>query len=118
LFADDCFLFFKACERQAQAMKNILRLYEAASGQAISLPKSEIFYSRNVPGILKQSVTDIMGVQVVLGTGKYLCLPLMIGRNRTAVFAYIKDRVWHKVNSWSNKCLSKAGCEVMIKSIL
>ncbi|KAK2398440.1 putative mitochondrial protein [Trifolium repens] len=118
LFADDCFLFFKACERQTQNMKNILSLYEAASGQAISLPKSEVFYSRNVSGPLKHSITDILGVQVVLGTGKYLGLPSMIGRNRTAVFAYIKDRVWHKVNSWSNKRLSKAGREVMIKSVL
>jgi hypothetical protein len=59
LFADDCFLFFKACDRQAQTMKNILRLYEEASGQAISLPKSEIFYSRNMSGALKQSITDI-----------------------------------------------------------
>jgi hypothetical protein len=41
----------------------------------------------------------------------------MIGRNRTAVFAYIKDRIWQKINSWSSKCLSKAGREVMIKSI-
>jgi hypothetical protein len=57
-----------------------------------------------------------MGVQYVLGTGKYLGLPSMIGRNRTTVFAYVKDRVWQKINSWSSKCLSKAGREVMIKS--
>jgi hypothetical protein len=42
----------------------------------------------------------------------------MIGRNCTAVFAYVKDRVWQKINSWSSKCLSKAGREVMIKSVL
>jgi hypothetical protein len=42
----------------------------------------------------------------------------MIGRNRTAVFAYVKDRVWQKINSWTSKCLSKAGREVMIKSVL
>jgi hypothetical protein len=53
LFADDCFLFFKACDRQAQTMKNILSLYEAASGQSISLPKSEIYYSWNVADALK-----------------------------------------------------------------
>jgi hypothetical protein len=70
LFADDCFLFFKACERQAQTTKNILSLYEAASGQSISLPKSEIYYSRNVSNVLKQSITATMGVQAVLGTGK------------------------------------------------
>jgi hypothetical protein len=118
LFADDCFLFFKACERQAQTMKNILSMYEAASRQSISLPKSEIYYSRNVSHVLKQSITAIMGVQAVLGTGKYLGLPSIIGRNRTTVFAFIKNRVWKKINSWSSKCLSKAGREVMIKSVL
>ena len=39
----------------------------------------------------------------------------MIGRDRKATFAYIKDRVWQKINFWSGKCLSKAGREVMIK---
>jgi hypothetical protein len=103
LFADDC---------------NILQLYEDASGQAISLPKSEIFYSSNVPDTLKLSLTAIMGVQAVLGTGKYLGLPSVIGRNRTAVLSFIKDRVWQKINSWSSRCLSKAGREIMIKSVL
>lgn len=118
LFADDCFLFFKATENQAQVMQSILATYEAASGQSISLPKSEIFYSRRVSDNLKNSITNIMGVHAVLGTGKYLGLPSMIGRNRTAVFSYVKDRVWQKINTWSSKCLSKAGREVMIKSVL
>jgi len=118
LFADDCFLFFKAIEDQAQVMKNILSTYELASGQAISLPKYEIYCSRNVPDDLKSNITGILGVQVVMGTCKYLGLPSMIGRDRTAVFSYVKDRVWQKINSWSGKCLSKAGREVMIKSVL
>jgi hypothetical protein len=118
LFVDDCFLFFKAEESQAHIIKNILNIYEAASGQVISLPKSEVFYSRNVTDALKDSITNILGVRAVLGTGKYLGMPSMIGRNRTAIFAYIKDRVWQRINSWSSKCLSKAGREVMIKSVL
>ena len=118
LFTDDCFLFFKANEDQAHFMKNILSTYELASGQAISLPKSEIYCSRNVLDDLKANITGILGVQMVLGTGKYLGLPSMIGRDRNATFAYIKDRVWQKINSWSGKCLSKAGREVMIKFVL
>jgi hypothetical protein len=118
LFADDCFLFFKANESEAQAMKDILSTYESASGQAISLPKSEIFCSRNVPEPLRNNLAAILGVQAVLGTGKYLGLPSLIGRNRNSTFAYIKDRVWQKINPWSSKCLSKAGREVMIKSVL
>ncbi|XP_024632688.1 uncharacterized mitochondrial protein AtMg00310-like [Medicago truncatula] len=60
---------------------------------------------------------DIFGVQAVLGTGKNLGLPYVVGRDRNATFSYIKDRVWKKINSWSSKCLSKAGREVMIKSV-
>ena len=82
------------------------------------MPKSEIYCNRNVPDHLKQSITNILGVQIVLGTGKYLSLPYMIGQDRNATFAYIKHRVWQKINSWSDKCLSKAGREVMIKFVL
>jgi hypothetical protein len=62
LFADDCFLFFKAEESQAHAMKNILTVYEVVSGQAINLPKSEIYCSRNVSSELKGTIADTMGV--------------------------------------------------------
>jgi len=99
-------------------MKSILTTYEVASGQVISLPKSEIYYSRNVDGSIQDTITSILGVQAVLGTGKYLGLPSMIGRNNQATFSFIKDRVWQKINSWSSKCLSKARKEVMIKSVL
>ena len=118
LFADDCFLFFRATEEEAHRMKSILTTYEAASGQAISLPKSEIYYSRNVDVRMQNTITSILNVQAVLGTGKYLGLPSMVGRNKQATFNFIKDRVWQKINSWSSKCLSKAGREVMIKSVL
>jgi len=118
LFVDDFFLFFKAELSQAQTMKNILTIYEAVLGQSISLPKSELYCSRNVSDPLKTSITQIMGVKQVLGTGNYLGLPSMIGRNRKTTFNYIKDRVWNRINSWSSKCLSKSGREVMIKSVL
>jgi hypothetical protein len=89
LFTDDCFLFFKANQEEAQVMKNILSTYELVSGQAISLLKSEIYCSRNVPADLQTLITNDLGVRVVLGTGKYLGLPSMIGRDRKATFAYI-----------------------------
>jgi len=118
LFTDDYFLFFQAEESQTIVMKQILTQYEEASGQAISLPKSEIFYSRNVQEPPQQSITNILGVRVVLGTGKYLGLPSMVGRSKKTTFSFIKDRVWQKISSWGSKCLSKAGREVMIKSVL
>jgi len=82
-------------------MKRILNVYEEASGQAISLPKSEIFYSRNVQQQTQNNITDILGVQAVMGTGKYLGLPSMVGRSKKETFGFIKDHVWQKINSWS-----------------
>ncbi|PNX59959.1 ribonuclease H [Trifolium pratense] len=42
----------------------------------------------------------------------------MIGRSKKAIFSYIKDRIWKKMNSWRGITLSKAGKEVMIKFVL
>lgn len=51
LFADDCFLFFKATKQETQVMKNILRTYEEASGQMINYRKLEVFFSKNISGL-------------------------------------------------------------------
>jgi hypothetical protein len=60
-------------------MKNILSTYELASGQAISLPKSEIYCSRNVPSDLQTTITrggkkirarGYPRIKSVMGTGR------------------------------------------------
>jgi hypothetical protein len=53
----------------------------------------------------------------VMGTGRYLGMPSMIGRNKKALFGYLKDRMWKKIQNWSGKHLSKAGREVLVKSV-
>jgi len=42
----------------------------------------------------------------------------MIGKSKKATFQFIKDHVWSKINSWSSRCLSQAGREILIKSVL
>jgi hypothetical protein len=36
----------------------------------------------------------------------------MIGRNKKALFIYLKDKMWKKIQGWSRKHLSKADMEV------
>ncbi|XP_058784709.1 uncharacterized protein LOC131659551 [Vicia villosa] len=74
--------------------------------------------SRNTATDIKNSLAVILEVQQVLGTGKYLGVPSMIGRSRKATFKYIKIRVWKKINFWSNKSLFQTGREIVIKSVL
>jgi hypothetical protein len=97
---------------------DILKTYEKASGQEINLTKSEVFFSRNLSLAAQEDLSKIMGVRHVLGTGSYLGLPSMIGRKKKETFSYIKDRVWKHINSWRGRPLSRAGKEVMIKSVL
>nr|DAD38904.1 TPA_asm: hypothetical protein HUJ06_013226 [Nelumbo nucifera] len=85
LFADDSFFFFKVEEMECNAMKNILKVYEEASGQAINFQK-------------------------------YLGLPSLIGRKKE-VFRFIRDHLWQRLQGWKSKLLSRAGKEILIKSV-
>jgi hypothetical protein len=91
--------------------------YEKASGQAINYSKSEVYFSRNTPTNIKDQISGILGVNEVMGTGRYLGMPSMIGRNKKAMFGYLRDRMWKKIQSWSGKHLSKAGREVLVKAV-
>lgn len=71
-------------------VKNILVTYETTSDQAISLPKSD-FCSRNIAIDMKVIITNILGLQDVLVTSKYLGLPSMVERDKNATFAYIRS---------------------------
>lgn len=82
-----------------QVMKNILGTYEVTFGQAISVPKSKVYYNNRVETALRESITNTLGVRAVMGTRKYLGLPSIMGRSKEATFGFIKDRIWHKINS-------------------
>ncbi|KAK2438202.1 hypothetical protein QL285_023013 [Trifolium repens] len=118
LFADDCFLLCMSTVAECNHLMSLLKTYGDASGQEIKLSKSEVFFSRNLSLLAQEDLSRMMGVRLVLGTGNYLGLPSMIGRKKKEVFAYIKDRIWKRINSWRGRALSRAGKEVMIKSVL
>lgn len=48
---------------------------------------------------------------------RYLGLLVFIGRSKKDTFAYIKDRLWKKLNGWRGSLLSSAGKEILIKAV-
>ncbi|XP_019188791.1 PREDICTED: uncharacterized protein LOC109183030 [Ipomoea nil] len=86
-FADDSLLFFKANLQETMEVKKCLGVYETFSGQAAD------------------------------DFGKYLALPSVIGRNRRTVFDYVEQKLRQRFGSWNKRLLSKAGKEVLLKSI-
>ncbi|XP_019195700.1 PREDICTED: uncharacterized protein LOC109189546 [Ipomoea nil] len=116
-FADDSLLFFNANVNEAQAIKRCLTFYEDLSGQTINYHKSNICFSRNTQLTDRDLVAAVFGVQQAVNFGKYLGLPAYVERNKHAVFAYVEDKVRQRIGSWNKKLLSRAGKEILLKSV-
>jgi len=110
LFADDSLILFRANRGDAQQLQSILRLYEECSGQLINKDKSAAM-------IRKQEVMQELRITKETMNERYLGLPVHVGRSRSFVFAYLKDRIWKRIQGWKEKLLSRAGKEVLIKAV-
>jgi hypothetical protein len=116
-FADDSLIFARANTKEAETISNILTNYQLASGQLVSLDKSEVSYSRNVLSREKEIICNKMDVKAVTSHSKYLGLPVIFGRSKNEVFSFVRDRVWKKLKGWKEKFLSRAGKETLIKAV-
>ncbi|XP_057425990.1 uncharacterized protein LOC130719383 [Lotus japonicus] len=117
LFADDSIIFARSTREEMECVKNILSTYERVSGQVINLDKSTLIGSRNVPQNRLNELKGLLNVKAVECFDKYLGLPTMIGRSKTQIFNFVKDRVWKKLKGWKESALSRAGREVLIKAV-
>lgn len=115
--ADDMFSFFCANTNETQSIKHILNNYERYSGQVVNYQKSAIFYIVNVQQDRKQEISRIWGFWMI-STSKYLGLPSLVGRSKKSVFNFVREKVCKKLQSWSNKLLSRDGKAVLIKSVV
>lgn len=117
LFADDSLIICKAKESELLALKNILEIYELASGESINFSKSAILFSTKIDKDRCDYLSNILGVKKVDDFGKYLGVPSVFSKNRSKDFRYILDKVWNSVQGWKRNFFSIAGKEILIKSI-
>jgi hypothetical protein len=117
LFAADSLVLIKANKESAKSLQKVLQLYEICSGQTVNYAKSSVMFSANTREPQKQQVLQELNIRSEARTEKYLGLPVYVGRSRTQTFAYIKDKVWKRIQGWKEKMLSKAGKDILIKAI-
>lgn len=86
-------------------------------GKQLICTNLEFFYSRNVDVATRAACSQVLQVSAPLNTGKYLGLPSLVGREKRAIFRYLRDRLWSKLQGWSTKKLTKAGKEILIKVV-
>ncbi|XP_074352094.1 uncharacterized protein LOC141691256 [Apium graveolens] len=115
LFADDCYFFFRAKGAEENVMKRILNRYEEISGQMVNYNKSTITFSPNTNGNDRQEVCAQIEVNEVQAPGKYLGMPMVIGRKKVATFKFLLDRIEQKLQGWRHQNISKAGKIILLK---
>ncbi|XP_021760550.1 uncharacterized protein LOC110725370 [Chenopodium quinoa] len=117
LFADDNIIFSRANVDEVEKIKNVLKVYEEASGQMVNLGKTTVSFSKGVPEDRKGALADALGVNVVDIHDKYLGLPTVIGRSKRVLTKGIREKLCKRLQGWKGGILSKAGREVLIKAV-
>ena len=116
-FVDDTLIFLKADNSNCRNLGILLDSYYSASGQAVNLQKSYVYFSANTPHVAKEELGAVLGIPVVSDPGSYLGLPALWGRSKGRGLAYVKGRLLKKIQGWQQCTLSQAGKEVMIKAV-
>ena len=116
-FTDDSYSYFKANVEKAQNVLNMLKIFEGATGQKINTSKSSGFFNTNMGNSSKTLICDTLRMQEADDRSTYLGLPNILGRNKSTLPGFLKDKVKKKVKTWDGKLSSKPGKEVLSKSV-
>ncbi|CAA7028167.1 unnamed protein product [Microthlaspi erraticum] len=118
LFADDLILFAEASVAQIRIIRRVLEKFCMASGQKVSLEKSKIYFSANVPRELRDSISGESGIQQTCDLGKYLGMPVLQKRLNKETFGEVIARVSSRMAGWKGRTLSTAGRLTLTKAVL
>ncbi|KAL8121558.1 hypothetical protein AgCh_018338 [Apium graveolens] len=116
-FADDSYIYCQANEPSANHIVDMLSKFETTSGQKINRDKSSIFFSRNTKSEVKEKVCEVLNFHEANDNTHYLGLPNILGRKKSVILGYLKDRLQNGVQGWDKKYLSKGGKEILLKTV-
>ena len=66
----------------------------------------------------QEDIKNFFQVPALRSYETYLGLPSFMGRSKMQSFAYIKERIWSKIQGWKERLLSQAGREVLLKAVV
>lgn len=71
-FTDDTLIFLKADKKNCTNLVQLLNEYRLASGQAVNIQKSNVFFSANISTDVSVELMAILGMNIVFDPGTYL----------------------------------------------
>lgn len=117
-FADDLILVAEASMGQVQNIKTILHDFCEASGQKISLQKSNVFFSGNVQEQVAAGLSRELGISITSDLGCYLGIPMLLQRGSAGAYKAVLDKMRKKLSGWKAHTLSFAGRITLAQSSL
>ncbi|XP_048493277.1 uncharacterized protein LOC125493797 [Beta vulgaris subsp. vulgaris] len=117
-FANDSLLFTTASRQEYLTIVDTLNKYELASEQKINYEKSEVSFSKGVSSTTREELKNVLNMRQVEQHAKYLGIPFILGRSKKSIFDSLLDRIWKKLQGWKEKLLSRAGKEILLKSVI
>uniref|UniRef100_A0A803QNQ6 Reverse transcriptase domain-containing protein n=1 Tax=Cannabis sativa TaxID=3483 RepID=A0A803QNQ6_CANSA len=118
LFADDSLLFTKVTPSTAMEIKDILNLYNLATGQSVNFHKSSILFSPNTSSVDCRSFRDTLHLDDKPFIDKYLGVPQCFSRSKTSSFLFLLQKASSKLSVWNQTLFSRAGKEVLLKAVI
>uniref|UniRef100_A0A803PH14 Reverse transcriptase zinc-binding domain-containing protein n=1 Tax=Cannabis sativa TaxID=3483 RepID=A0A803PH14_CANSA len=70
-----------------------------------------------IPDDMKTRLEELLGMPIAAEGSMYLGLPSSMGQNKTAALGFLKEKLRKRLQSWGSKFLSRAGKEILIKTV-
>ena len=64
-FADDCLLFCRSTREECDKIKELLAIYEVASGQVVNKDKTTLFFSKNTDEAVQEEIKVSLGIPAI-----------------------------------------------------
>lgn len=116
-FTDDSYIFCKATSESANNVSELLKVFEISSGQQINVDKSSVFFSRNTPCSVKRDLCQQLRFSEATDQTLYLGLPNTIGRNKSSIFDFLKEKMQSRIQGWEKKMLLNSGKEILLNTV-
>ncbi|KAJ8755052.1 hypothetical protein K2173_016557 [Erythroxylum novogranatense] len=116
-FVDDTIFFTRATEEEARHLKNILQVYEHASGQKVNFLKSGISFTPNTPPHMKNVICQTLEVAETAGPTNYLGMPSVVGRGKRHIFHYVIEKLTRRLQGWKTTVLSKTRKDILLRTV-
>ena len=66
---------------------------------------------------MRRAIQQLLGARIMSNTEKYLGLPIVSGKSKVNTFKELQEKITKRVMGWKEKFISKASCEILIKTV-